>query len=219
MSNTPGKVYLVGAGPGDPRMLTLRGRQCLERADVVMYDYLASPDLLRYAPASSERVCLGRHGAGRIMSQDEVNRQMVAHAAAGKTVVRLKGGDPGIFGRLSEEAAALVAAGIEFEVVPGVTTAVAAGTYAGITVTDRDQASCVAFVTGRERGGKDDAESLDYEVLAQFPGTLVFYMGVTTAPTWSQRSLNTASRPTRRSRLSDIVRCPRKKLGLVDWTK
>ncbi len=123
------------------------------------------------------------------MSQADVNRQMVDHAAAGESVVRLKGGDPGIFGRLAEESAALRAAEIPFEVVPGITTAVAAGTYAGITLTDRDQASCVAFVTGREQAGKDDADALDYTSLAAFPGTLVFYMGVTTAPAWSQALL------------------------------
>ncbi|MDA8746234.1 uroporphyrinogen-III C-methyltransferase [Rubripirellula amarantea] len=190
MSNR-GIVYLVGAGPGDPGLLTLRGAECLAKADVVLYDYLASPQLLRHAPAWAELVCLGRHGSrrhggGRLMSQDEVNALLVGHASDGKTVVRLKGGDPGVFGRLAEEAAALTIAGIAFEVVPGITTATAAGTYAGITVTDREHASCVAFVTGREQAGKERGDSLDYAALARFPGTLVFYMGVTTAPEWSQ---------------------------------
>lgn len=192
-SNT-GMVYLVGAGPGDPRMLTVRGAECLGRADVVLYDYLASPQLLRYAPDHAELVCLGRHGAGRLMTQDEVNARMVEHALSGQTVVRLKGGDPGIFGRLAEEAAALTAAGVLFEVVPGITSAVAAGTYAGITLTDRDHASCVAFVTGREQDGKCQASSLDYAALAKFPGTLVFYMGVTTAGEWS-KSLIAGGKP------------------------
>lgn len=186
MSNPTGKVYLVGAGPGDPGLLTVRGAQCLAAADVVLYDYLASPDLLRHATRATELVCLGRHGSGRLMSQQEVNELMVAKAGEGRVVVRLKGGDPGIFGRLAEEAAALAAADIPYEVVPGITTATAAGTYAGITITDREHASCVAFVTGREKPGKRGDHLLDYESLARFPGTLVFYMGVTTAADWSQ---------------------------------
>lgn len=193
MSDACGEVYFVGAGPGDPGLLTLRGQQCLRRADVVLYDYLASPNLLRHAPPSAERVCLGRHGTGRIMSQADVNRLMVEHAKQGRAVVRLKGGDPSIFGRLAEEAAALREAGIPFEVVPGVTTAVAAGTYAGVTLTDREQASCVAFVTGREQAEKG-SQALDFASLAVFPGTLVFYMGVTTAPVWS-KALITHGKP------------------------
>lgn len=185
MTNHGGKVFLVGAGPGDPGLLTVRGAECLARADVVLYDYLASPLLLRHTAPHAELVCLGRHG-GRLMSQEEVSRLMVEHAAAGKLVVRLKGGDPGIFGRVAEEATGLNSAGIPFEIVPGITTAVAAGSYAGVTLTDRDHASCVAFVTGREQAGKDAADGLDYAALAKFPGTLVFYMGVTTAPHWSQ---------------------------------
>lgn len=195
MTTKPAKVYLVGAGPGDPRLLTLRGAECLALADVVLYDYLASVELLRHAAESAEQICLGRHGKGRLKTQDEINQLMVDYAKAGKTVVRLKGGDPGIFGRLAEEAAALQQAGIEFEVVPGITTAVAAGTYAGITLTDRDQASCVAFVTGREQPGKTEADSLDYQSLAQFPGTLVFYMGVTTAPQWSKALIDHGRKP------------------------
>ncbi len=195
MENAIGKVYLVGAGPGDPRLLTLRGQQCLAQADVVLYDYLASVELLRHAPAGAELVCLGRHGTGRLMSQAEVSQLMVDYALVGKTVVRLKGGDPGIFGRLAEEAAALTEAKVPFEVVAGVTTAVAAGAYAGITITDREHASCVAFITGRERAGKNSGDSLDYAALARFPGTLVFYMGVTTAPEWSQALLANGKPP------------------------
>lgn len=189
MASTPGKVFLIGAGPGDPHMLTLRGAQCLAQAEVVLYDYLASPRLLNHAPKSAERICLGRHGTGRLMSQQEICELMVGRATEGKMVARLKGGDPGVFGRLSEEAAALHAAGIAFEVVPGVTAALAAGTYAGVTLTDRDQASCVAFVTGREQSSKQEGGGLDYSALAKFPGTLVFYMGATTAPEWSRALL------------------------------
>lgn len=184
MNSSASKVYFVGAGPGDSRLLTLRGRDLLGRADVVIYDYLASPELLRWAPPQAELVCLGRHGTGRMMSQEEVNRRMVECALRGQTVVRLKGGDPAIFGRLAEEAAALRTAGVPFEVVPGITAAIAAGAYAGVTLTHRDTASCVALVTGREQTGKT-SDSLDFAPLATFPGTLVFYMGVTTAPEWS----------------------------------
>ena len=179
-------VYIIGAGPGDPGLLTLRGRDCLARADVVLYDYLAGTRLLELARADAQLYCLGRHGQGKLWSQQDINQRMVDQAKAGRTVARLKGGDPGVFGRLAEETAALSAAGVPFEIVPGVTTAAAAGAYAGVTVTHRDQASSVAFVTGQEQAGKADS-SLDYAALANFPGTLVFYMGVTTAEYWSSQ--------------------------------
>jgi uroporphyrinogen III methyltransferase/synthase len=180
-----GQVFLIGAGPGDPGLLTLRGAELLNRADVVLYDYLAATELLKHCRADCETLCLGRHGAGKLWTQAQINERMVAEALAGKTVVRLKGGDPGIFGRLAEELAALRAANVPYEIVPGVTTAVAAGAYAEVTLTDRDAASCVAFVTGHENPQKDDTLSLDFAALAKFPGTLVIYMGVTTAPLWS----------------------------------
>lgn len=180
-----GQVFLIGAGPGDPGLLTLRGAELLTRADVVLYDYLAPEELLTHCRPECETVCLGRHGAGKLWTQTQINERMVAEALAGKTVVRLKGGDPGIFGRLAEELAALRAANVPYEIVPGVTTAVAAGAYAEVTLTDRDAASCVAFVTGHENPQKDDTLSLDFAALARFPGTLVIYMGVTTAPLWS----------------------------------
>jgi uroporphyrinogen III methyltransferase/synthase len=187
-------VYLVGAGPGDPGLLTLRGAECLGRADVVLYDYLASPLLLAHARPETELVCLGRHGQGRILSPSEVHTAMVNHARAGKTVVRLKGGDPTTFARAAEELAALEAAGVPYEIVPGVSAGMAASSHAGIPLTDRDSASCVAFVTGQETPDKQPAEQLDFTALACFPGTLVFYMGVTTAPEWS-RSLIRAGKP------------------------
>jgi uroporphyrinogen III methyltransferase/synthase len=179
-------VYLVGAGPGDAGLLTLRGAECLRSADVVLYDYLASPELLSHVRGEAERICLGRHGHGRLMSQTEINAAMIRHAKNGRKVVRLKGGDPAIFARLGEELAALSAAGIAYEIVPGVTAAQAASSHASIPLTDRDEASCVAFVTGQERSDKGSDEPLDYAALAKFPGTLVFYMGVTTAGTWSR---------------------------------
>lgn len=178
-----GRVYLVGAGPGDPGLITLRGVECLRRADVVLYDYLVNPEVLEHAVSQAELVCLGCHTEGRIWPQDEVNRRLVAEARAGKTVVRLKGGDPAVFARAAEEMAALAEAEIDFEIVPGVTAALAAASYAGISLTHRDSASAVALVTGHE--ADKDAPSLDYAALAAFPGTLVFYMGVTTAQHWT----------------------------------
>src|SRR6186997_2472056 len=183
MNLSRGRVYLVGAGPGDPGLLTMRGAECLRSADVVLYDYLASPDLLSLTRPGAELVCLGRHGHGRLMSQAEINALMIAHASEGRTVVRLKGGDPAIFARLAEELDALQGAGVSYEVVPGITAAQAASSHAGIPLTQRDEASCVAFVTGQEQHGKASTEPLDYAALAKFPGTLIFYMGVTTAST------------------------------------
>lgn len=180
-----GKVYLVGAGPGDPGLLTLRGAECLREADIVLYDYLAGPELLHSTRPDAELVCLGRHGHGRLMPQSEINERMVREARAGKIVVRLKGGDPAIFARLVDELSALEAAGVAYEIVPGVTAAQAASSHAGIPLTTRDDSSCVAFVTGQERCDKASDEELDYAALAKFPGTLVFYMGLTTAPKWS----------------------------------
>jgi uroporphyrinogen III methyltransferase/synthase len=183
---TNGKVYIVGAGPGDPGLLTLRGAECLRRADVVLYDYLAAAEVLESTSSAAELVCLGRHGRGRLLSQDEINDLMVRHARQGRTVVRLKGGDPAIFARLAEELAALESADVPYEIVPGVTAAQAASSHAGIPLTTRDDASCVAFVTGQESAEKQSSEALDYAALARFPGTLVFYMGVTTAADWSR---------------------------------
>jgi uroporphyrinogen III methyltransferase/synthase len=184
MTNEPGTVYLVGSGPGDPGLITLRGRECLARADVVLYDYLVNPQVLAHTRAGAQLVCLGRHGRDRIVPQDEINAQLVGLARAGRTVVRLKGGDPVVFAHAAEEIAALEAAGIPYEVVPGITAALAVGSYAGIALTQGDAASAVALVTGQERHDKP-APGLDYKALAAFPGTLVFYMGVTTADRWT----------------------------------
>jgi uroporphyrinogen III methyltransferase/synthase len=183
-SSPVGKVYLVGAGPGDPGLITWRGIECLRRADVVLYDYLANPRILIHAKPGTKLICLGRHGRDRIIPQAEVNEMLVGHAREGRTVVRLKGGDPTIFGRLADELKALADAGIPFEIVPGVTAALAAGSYAGICLTHRDESSAVAFVTGHEQEGKLSS-GIDYAALAAFPGTLVFYMGVTTVASWT----------------------------------
>jgi uroporphyrinogen III methyltransferase/synthase len=176
-----GIVYLVGAGPGDPKLLTLRGRECLERADVVLYDYLANPALLNLAPAGAERIYVGRRGRGQYQDQGEINRLLIEKVRDGKTVVRLKGGDPFVFGRGGEEAEAVAAAGLPFEVVPGVTSAVAAPAYAGIPVTHRTLASTVTFVTGHEDPTKE-TEALEWPRLATAHGTLVFLMGVKNLP-------------------------------------
>jgi uroporphyrinogen III methyltransferase/synthase len=176
-----GIVYLVGAGPGDPGLLTLRGKQCLERADVVVYDYLANPVLLDYAPAQAERLYVGRRGRGHYLAQEEINRLLIERAREGKVVVRLKGGDPFVFGRGGEEAEAVARAGVPFEVVPGVTSAVAVPAYAGIPVTHRTLASTVTFVTGHEDPTKGE-EALEWPRLATAEGTLVFLMGVKNLP-------------------------------------
>lgn len=194
MPKQSGKIYLVGAGPGDPGLLTLRGRELLEQADTVFYDYLANPLLLGHASDSAELVCLGRHGDGRLLTQVEINQQVVAAAQSGKTVVRLKGGDPSIFARSGEEIAAFEKADVDYEVVPGVTAALAASSYAGVPLTHRDHASCVAFVTGQECRSKEGT-ALDLENLASFPGTLVFYMGVTTAPVWASELVKHGKAP------------------------
>ncbi len=185
MATRPGKVYLVGGGPGDPGLITLRGCQCLARADVVLYDYLINPQILAHANPRAELICLGRHGRDRIMPQEEINALMLKHARAGRTVVRLKGGDSVVFARAAEEIGTLEAGDVPYEIVPGITAALATGSYAGIPLTHGDSASAVALVTGHERAGKSGG--LDYTALASFPGTLVFYMGVTTAEHWTRR--------------------------------
>ena len=178
-------VFLVGAGPGDPGLLTVRAVELIATADVVLYDRLIPEEALRHARADAELVYVGKQGGGPQMPQEEIDRLLVEHGRSGRRVVRLKGGDPFVFGRGGEEALVLRAAGVEFEIVPGVTAGVAAPAYAGIPVTHRELASGVAFVTGHERGGAGDeplgdkpGSSLDWTALARFPGTLVFYMGV-----------------------------------------
>ena len=172
-----GRVYLVGAGPGDPNLITVRGRDLLQRAEVVVYDYLASPRLLDLAPSSAERIYVGKKAADHTMSQDDINQLLVDLAAKGKMVVRLKGGDPFVFGRGGEEALALVEAGMAFEVVPGITAGIGAVAYAGIPVTHRELASCTGLITGHETPDKQE-QTLDWKALAAWGGTLAFYMGV-----------------------------------------
>jgi uroporphyrinogen III methyltransferase/synthase len=178
---TPGTVSLVGAGPGDPGLLTLKGMRCLAEADVVIYDALANPRLLEHAPSSAERIYVGKTAGRHTLPQEEINRLLVAQAAAGKRVVRLKGGDPFIFGRGGEEVEVLAAAGIPFEVVPGITSAIAGPAYAGIPLTHRDFTATVAFVTGHEDPTKADS-NIAWDKLATGVGTLVFFMGVGRLP-------------------------------------
>jgi len=170
-------VYLVGAGPGDPGLLTARALELIAAAEVIVYDRLIPDSALQGAPPGAELIYAGKEGGGPSMPQPEIVRLLLEHGAAGRAVVRLKGGDSFVFGRGGEEGLALRAAGIPFEIVPGVTAGVAAPAYAGIPVTDRDLASAVAFVTGHEDPAKPES-ALDWAALAAFPGTLVLYMGL-----------------------------------------
>jgi uroporphyrinogen III methyltransferase/synthase len=166
----------------------------LRRADLVLYDYLVNPRILEHLSSTAEAVCLGRHGHTPLVPQIEINARIVREASAGKTVVRLKAGDPAVFARAAEELDALAAAGIAFEVVPGITAALACGSYAGIPLTERDTASAVALITGKEHEEKN-APALDYRELAGFPGTLVFYMAVTSAPHWTKALIDGGKPP------------------------
>lgn len=170
-------VYLVGAGPGNPGLLTLRAAEVLRRADLVLYDKLVALALLEHAPPEAERICVTTLGPCHAQRHAPITDTMLAAARAGKRVVRLKGGDPYVFGRGGEEAEALYAAGIPFEVVPGITAALGTAAYAGIPLTHRELSSAVAFVTGHEDPEKPES-LLDWDALARFPGTLVFYMGI-----------------------------------------
>jgi len=181
-----GRVHLVGAGPGDPGLLTLRAAELIAEADVILHDRLIPPEALAGARPDAEIVYVGKEGGGPQMAQEDIDRLLVERASAGAVVVRLKGGDPFVFGRGGEEALVCRAAGIPFEVVPGITAGVAAPAYAGIPVTHRDLASGVAFVTGHEDPAKPDS-ALDWPALAAFPGTLVFYMGVRSLPRIAER--------------------------------
>ncbi len=177
LSNRLGSVDLVGAGPGDPGLMTRLGAKCLAQADVVVYDHLVNPRLLDLAPVLAERILAGKRAGKCVLRQPEINDLLVSLAKEGKHVVRLKGGDPFVFGRGGEEAERLAAEGIPFRIVPGVTAAVGVPAYAGIPITHRSIASAVALVTGHDEPGLETS-SVDWGSLAQFPGTLVIYMAV-----------------------------------------
>src|SRR5437016_619670 len=171
-----GMVYLVGAGPGDAGLLTLRGAELMARADVVVYDALVNPDLLRLAPKSAEIIYGGKRGKEHAIPQAELNQLLISKARGGKTVVRLKGGDPYVFGRGAEEAEQLADAGVPFEVVPGVSSFVAVPAYAGVPLTHRDFSSRITLITGHEDPAKE-ASTIDWPQVAKTPGTKVVMMG------------------------------------------
>jgi len=171
------KVYLVGAGPGDPELLTLKARRVIDEADVVLYDQLVGEDIIATLPESAELISVGKHAGCHTVPQERINELLVEHAKMGKRVVRLKGGDPYVFGRGGEEAMELARHGIEVEVVPGITSAIAVPASVGIPITHRECASLVSFVTGHEDPTKDES-SVDWRLLAALGGTLVVLMGV-----------------------------------------
>ena len=175
-----GKVYLVGAGPGDPGLLTVRGLELLHRAAVIVYDQLVNPALLEQVSPLAERIFVGKRAGRHCIAQEEINREIIRYARLGCEVVRLKGGDPFVFGRGGEEAEALVNAGIPFEIVPGVSSAVAVPAYAGIPLTHRKLASSFAVVTGHE--ARKSQDSVDWSKLATAVDTLVILMGLGNLP-------------------------------------
>ncbi|MFQ5585492.1 MAG: uroporphyrinogen-III C-methyltransferase [Thermodesulfobacteriota bacterium] len=172
-----GKVYLIGAGPGDPGLITVKGLECIREADVIVYDNLVNKGLLNSAKRGAKITFVGKRGGLHTLPQEQINALLVKKAMRGKVVARLKGGDPFIFGRGGEEAERLAEAGVPFEVVPGVTSAVAAPAYAGIPLTHRRHTSSVAFVTGHEAPEKD-VSSVPWDNVATSKGTIVFLMGM-----------------------------------------
>jgi uroporphyrinogen III methyltransferase / synthase len=193
-----GRVILIGAGPGDPGLITVRGARLLADANVVLYDGLANPELLSHAPVTALKICVGKHGHGGSWSQSQIDDETIRYARLGNVVVRLKGGDTSIFARTAEEVDRLIEEKIPFEIVPGITAALAAGAYAGIPITHRDWSSAVALVTGQLQpadGSLEADETLDWEALAKFPGTLVLYMGASSARHWSMRLIESGRAP------------------------
>ena len=192
--NKTGKCFLVGAGPGDLGLVTLRARECIEHADVLVYDYLCNPEMLKWALPNAEIIFAGKKAGEHTLSQDEINALLVEKARAGKQVVRLKGGDPFLFGRGAEEALALRDAKIPFEVVPGVSSAIAAPAYAGIPLTHREKNSHVTFFTGHEDPGKEKS-LIDFEALARLGGTQVMLMGMERLETITREMIAQGTRP------------------------
>lgn len=174
---TKGKVYLVGAGPGDPKLITVYGLECIQKSDVILYDRLVNKQLLNHARNDAELIFCGKLPGKHELIQEQINELLVEKALEGKSVTRLKGGDPCVFGRVGEEAEVLAMNDIKFEIVPGITSGIAAPAYAGITVTHRDYASSFAIVTGHGRAEKQE-DHLNWPALAQGIDTIAFYMGV-----------------------------------------
>jgi uroporphyrinogen III methyltransferase/synthase len=204
-------VYLVGAGPGDPGLLTARALELIAAADVIVYDRLIPDTALDSARPDAELLYAGKEGGGPSVSQEQIGQLLVEHGVAGREVVRLKGGDPFVFGRGGEEAELLRDAGVAFEVVPGITAGVAAPAYAGIPVTHRDAASAVAFVTGHEDPAKPDT-ALDWAALAAFPGTLVVYMGVRTLEAISRALIAGGRSPSQPAAIVERGTLPRQRV-------
>jgi uroporphyrinogen III methyltransferase/synthase len=189
-----GKCFLVGAGPGDLGLVTLRAKACIEQAEVIIYDHLSNPEMLRWAPENTELIYAGKKAGAHTLAQEEINRLLVEKTAAGKRVVRLKGGDPFVFGRGAEEAQALAAARLPFEVIPGITSAIAGPAYAGIPVTNRGMNSHVTFFTGHEDPEKSET-AIDFAALAQLGGTQVMLMGVERIEATAREMLANGVRP------------------------
>lgn len=174
MDDTGGKVYLIGAGPGDPKLLTVKAAEAIGASDVIVYDYLVNPEVLVYAKRGVELVYAGKRAGEPSIPQEEINRLLIERARAGQTVARLKGGDPFIFGRGGEEAEALVEANVGWEVIPGISSGIAAAAYAGIPLTHRNYSSSVAFITGHE--GLKNRQKIDWRSTARAAETLVIFM-------------------------------------------
>jgi uroporphyrin-III C-methyltransferase len=189
-----GIVYLIGAGPGDPDLITVKGLRCLRRADVVLYDRLINDELLAEARQEALRIFVGKSPSHHTLQQAQINELLIHYARQGLTVARLKGGDPFIFGRGGEEAEALAQAGIPFEVVPGVSSAIAVPAYAGIPLTHRDYTSSVTFVTGQE-GQTSASPGIRWDALATLGGTLVILMGVKALPSFTQQLMDAGLSP------------------------
>ena len=194
MKSQKGKAYLVGAGPGDPGLITVKGLECIKKADVLIYDYLASPSFLKQSCEKAEIIYVGKKGGDHTLPQEGINDLIIEKAKAGMTVTRLKGGDPFVFGRGGEEAEELVKAGIPFEIVPGVTSAVAAPAYAGIPVTHRDFTSSLAIITGHEDPLKEQS-SINWPALAKGIGTILFLMGVKNLPYITKNLIDNGMNP------------------------
>lgn len=195
MSKTKsGKVYLVGAGPGDLGLVTLRAKECIENADVIVCDHLANPEMLAWARDDAEMIYAGKKAGDHALAQGEINKLLIEKAKAGKQVVRLKGGDPFVFGRGAEEAQAVVDAGLSFEIVPGITSAIAGPAYAGIPVTHRSENSHVTFFTGHEDPSKAKS-AIDYAALVKLGGTQVMLMGVERIDSVTRAMLANGARP------------------------
>ncbi len=174
----PGKVFITGAGPGDPGLLTLKAKAVIESADVILYDNLVHPDILHWCRKGAKKIFVGKLPYCSAITQEMIHQWMLDHASEGKQVVRLKGGDPLIFGRGGEEAAFLKQHGIPFEIIPGVTSSLAAGAYSGIPLTHRKDAQMLLFITGHTQRAAKTGLGFDWQQLAAFNGTMVFYMGV-----------------------------------------